>query len=369
MANFHLSGKTISRKCRSSCAAAAYSAAQKIKDERTGITYDFTRKGGVRYSEIVVPAGSPTWAANRSQLWNHAELAEEKSTRRATATTAREFIIALPYELDSDAQLASAREFALYLVSTYGVAVDFSIHEPSMEGDKRNWHVHFLLTDRRMTDAGFAGKVRELNIANGGRAQISAIREHWAGIANRHLARAGSLERVDHRSYKSQCVEREPTKHLGAAANALERQGEKTERGNFNRTAAEINAIRAEIKALATEVVLQHEAEGLEAAHIPQLATNEKDGVATEKDTDKATSEGCINPANMSWRTTDQYRKVDALMDQSKLDHQKATETLKISATKMTHEERIKEAVAKAKIKREQRLLLERDHPTLGRGR
>ena len=372
---FHLSAKTISRKCQSSCAAAAYCAAEKIKDERTGITYDYTWKGGVIYSEIFTPAGSPTWAFNRSELWNSAELAEEKSTQRAKATTAREFIIALPYELDKDAQIASAREFALYIVNTYGVVVDFSIHEPSKEGDERNFHVHFILTDRRITDAGLAGKVRELNIANGGRANIAAIREQWAEIANRFLARAGVLERIDHRSYKSQGIDREPTIHLGIAATALERRDVATERGNHNRNVAEINAIRVKLETLGAELHAQ-ELENMEMS-------KEADKIVAIEEADAATIIELIPSTHTTFTVQDvdaavrrvsdpvQRERTASLTEQHRLDQQKVTETPKPLATKITNKEYIEIAKAKAKVDNElsHSRSLERDYPNLGRGR
>ncbi|HAY09609.1 MAG TPA: conjugal transfer protein TraA, partial [Thauera sp.] len=39
----------------SSTAAAAYRAGVCITDERTGEVFDYTRKGGVEHSEIIVP--------------------------------------------------------------------------------------------------------------------------------------------------------------------------------------------------------------------------------------------------------------------------------------------------------------------------
>ena len=62
MAIYHLSAQIISRKAgRSSTAAAAYRSAERIVDERTGEIHDYTRKGGVSHTEIVMPAGSD-WA-------------------------------------------------------------------------------------------------------------------------------------------------------------------------------------------------------------------------------------------------------------------------------------------------------------------
>ena len=331
MAIYHFSAATISRSSgRSSCAAAAYRAAETITDERTGTTYDFTRKCGVLYSEIIVPEGSPVWATNRAELWNHAEQAEDKSTRRATATTAREFNIALPDELDFDANLALVRELTQYIVANFGVAVDFSIHEPGKDGDKRNTHVHVMLTDRRITEAGFAGKVRELNIANGGRAHIAAIRKQWEGMANSFLERVGVREGIDCRSYKSQRIDRVATTHLGAAATALERRGVATKRGDRNRAVQAINAMRGAIGKHGETVQVQK---------------------LTETNKCKST----------------------VLPEQHKLDKQKTTETPRSLVRNMTNDERIKEAEIRAKASKERRRMLGLDRPSqgrdLGRGR
>ena len=48
----------------------AYRAGEKLKDERTGLTYDFTRKDGVAHSEII---SNLDIEIDRSQLWNLAE--------------------------------------------------------------------------------------------------------------------------------------------------------------------------------------------------------------------------------------------------------------------------------------------------------
>ena len=56
MAIYHMSVKPVSRsKGRSSTAAAAYRAACKIEDERTGLEHDYTKKEGVKHTEIITP--------------------------------------------------------------------------------------------------------------------------------------------------------------------------------------------------------------------------------------------------------------------------------------------------------------------------
>ena len=80
MAIYHLTTKPISRSSgRSATASAAYRAACKITDERTGEIHDYTRKSGVLYSEIITPDDVPI---DRSELWNKAEAAERRKDAR-----------------------------------------------------------------------------------------------------------------------------------------------------------------------------------------------------------------------------------------------------------------------------------------------
>lgn len=95
MAIYHFSVKTISRaNGRSATAAAAYRAGEKIHDDRTGETFDYTRKSGILVSAIVTPhtVVTPDWANDRERLWNEAEKAETRINSRV----AREAEIALP---------------------------------------------------------------------------------------------------------------------------------------------------------------------------------------------------------------------------------------------------------------------------------
>jgi hypothetical protein len=151
VAIYSLHVKTVSRSAgRSVVAAATYRAAENIADERLGVVWDFTRKYGVVHSEIIAPANAPSWVRDRAELWNAAERAEEKSTRRDSATTGRDIILALPHELSDAQRIAAVQDFAAGLVDRYGVAVDFAIHAPDRHGDERNYHAHVLMTTRQI---------------------------------------------------------------------------------------------------------------------------------------------------------------------------------------------------------------------------
>ena len=221
MAIYHLSVKPISRSDgRSVTAAAAYRAAAKISDERTGELHDYTRKQGVVSVSLITPKLAPKWSQNRSQIWNAAELAET----RKNATVAREFEIALPSELNATQRQQLAHEFAQELVTQHGCIADVAIHQPGKEGDQRNHHAHILLSTRRLGPDGFTEKTRELDDYNSGPKWVKKWRERYAQLQNQYLQQAGSEQRVDHRSYKDQGLDSIPTCHLGPSATAYERR-------------------------------------------------------------------------------------------------------------------------------------------------
>jgi hypothetical protein len=196
MASYHLAVKTVSRSAgRSATAAAAYRSGAAIACEREGVVHDYTRRSGVDHAEIVLPDGAPEWAADRTALWN----AAERSETRKNSTVAREFEIALPVELDADQRRDLALDFAREIAARHQVAVDVAIHAPGGEGDNRNHHAHLLLTTRQLGPEGLGAKTRELDQKQSG--EVDHWRERWAEIQNLALERAGSAERVDHRSH------------------------------------------------------------------------------------------------------------------------------------------------------------------------
>ena len=71
-------------------------------------------------------------------------------------------------------------------------------------------------------------------------------RRSWAEYVNRSLAEQGIHEKVDHRSYKHQGIEKIPSVHMGAAASQMERRGISTVRGMENRRIMEQNRLLEE---------------------------------------------------------------------------------------------------------------------------
>jgi ATP-dependent exoDNAse (exonuclease V) alpha subunit len=257
LAIFHLSVKTVSRSAgQSATASSAYRSGEKIRCNREGITHDYTRKSGIEGKGIFTPEDAPSWARNREQLWNAAEAAET----RKNSTVAREFEVAFPAELNKRERQELIRNFAKAIVIRHQCVVDVAMHEPSREGDERNYHAHVLLTTRRIDHTGFTEKTRELDERKSG--EVVHWREQWAVHCNQSLERAGYDERVDHRSLEAQGIDREPTVHLGVEATALERRKTQSKMGNLNREAEARNAAKLERplnldqEILATEKIL-----------------------------------------------------------------------------------------------------------------
>jgi ATP-dependent exoDNAse (exonuclease V) alpha subunit len=233
VAIYHLSVKLVTRGAgRSSTAAAAYRAATRVHDERTGLVFDYSRKRGVEHTEIVLPSAQRDvgWAHVRERLWNAAELAE----KRKDARVAREYEVALPHELNAAQRRDLVRAFAQDLADRHRGAIDVAIHRPHREGDTRNHHAHLLATTRVVSAVGLGEKTaiewkdadRTKRGLEPGRIEVTAIRSRWAAIVNEHLAEHGHTARIDHRSLDAQGIEREPTYHKGPAVTAIERRGE-----------------------------------------------------------------------------------------------------------------------------------------------
>ena len=108
MAIYHCSIKIISRSDgKSAVASSAYRSGEKLMDGRTGLVHDFTKKRGVVFTEVVLPAHAPPEYADRNVLWTAVEKAEKKSN----AQLAREIEVALPKELSRECQIEIVRRY------------------------------------------------------------------------------------------------------------------------------------------------------------------------------------------------------------------------------------------------------------------
>ena len=254
MAIYQLSASIIGRSDgRSAVAASAYRAGADMTDPDTGTRHDYTRKRGVRATFMELPEGAPDWAADRPTLWNAVHAKETRKNSRLS----REIRVALPAELDAEAQARLVRTWARDHLAAAGIVADIAIHEPSREGDDRNTHAHIMTTLRRFDGAtvdGWAkGAARDLN----DKAFLENLRASWEAAQNAALEAAGSTARVDHRTLAAQredalaagddllaaVLDRPPEPHLGVSAQAIDRRAGRPV-SNRGRALAEVRETR-----------------------------------------------------------------------------------------------------------------------------
>ena len=252
-------------KGKSAVAAAAYRSGEKLTNEWDGMTHDYTRKGGVVHTEIMLPPHAPPSFSDRSTLWNSVELYE----KAGNAQLAREIDAALPIELSREEQIRLVREYCSSQFVSKGMCVDFAIHDT----DSGNPHCHIMLTMRPLDERGAwaAKSKKEYDLdENGERIRLPSgrykthkvnltgwndkgnallWRKAWADISNSYLERAGSTERIDHRSNAERGIDEIPTVHMGVAACQMEKKGIATEKGELNRSIQKTNRLIREIRA------------------------------------------------------------------------------------------------------------------------
>ncbi|MDE1496958.1 MobA/MobL family protein [Xenorhabdus bovienii] len=173
----------------------------------------------------------PAWAAHKpAEFWKAADTFE-----RANGCTYREIEIALPRELKPEQRLTLVREFVQQEIGDRH-AYQFAIHNPkaAIDGGEQP-HAHIMFSERlndgiardpdqyfkransKNPERGGAKKVRFGETPTERKAHLTAQRERWAELQNRHLERGQHTVRVDARSLKEQGIERPPERHLGVA--------------------------------------------------------------------------------------------------------------------------------------------------------
>lgn len=218
MATYRLSAQVIRRSDgRSVVAAAAYRAAEKLHDDRLGLTQDYIRKAGVEHTEILLPRGAPEWMGDRKKLWN----AVEEVEKRKDSQLAREVQLSLPRELSLDQQISLARGFVQEQMVEHGMVADVTIHRDNPE----NPHAHILLTTRSVTGNGFGKKLRSAAEWNKRKEELLDWRAEWARHANLALEKAGHEMRIDHRSYHDQGIALEPQTKIGRSRSEVPNDG------------------------------------------------------------------------------------------------------------------------------------------------
>ena len=289
MAIYHCSIKIGSRSNgQSAVAAAAYRSGDKLKDNETGQVSDYSRKGGIVFSEISLCDNAPAEYSNREILWNSVHSIEKNKN----AQLWREFEVALPKEMNREEQIRTRTQICKGTERTGNV--DWSLHD-KCDG---NPHAHIMTTMRSIAEDGkWAPKSRKVydldengqrifqKVDKSGRKQYKSHKEDyndwnrkerveewraaWADCCNAMLSEEAH---IDHRSYERQGIEQEPTIHEGYAARKIAAAGGISERIEINneirernslmrKLAEQLKQIASKIKAFGNKIKELNEAE------------------------------------------------------------------------------------------------------------
>ena len=147
MAIYHLEAKVVSRGAgRSAVAASAYLSCSRLYNDYDGIQHDYTKKQGLVWQDVFLPEYALQEWQDREKLWNAVEEVETAKDSRL----AREFVVALPIELNREEQIALLQEFIREQFVSDGMCADAAIHDT----DGHNPHAHILLTVRPLDEQG-----------------------------------------------------------------------------------------------------------------------------------------------------------------------------------------------------------------------
>jgi len=291
---------------KSVVASAAYNSRDTMQNELSGDVFDYSRHTHDNtYSHVTITQNAPLKYKNKNVLWNAVEQAEEgKGTRKA-----KQWLFAIPQELTDQEQQVCVRRFQDFLAQK-GMCSQADIHEPDSRRSagkiEKNKHVHILATQRLIlpdeswakykekkvnancldsegkpaydpelpTDAAHRIPVidpetgeQKLRIRKGKGAEklwhrvtiednplsnpelIEESRKQWADICNHFLQ---EHQRIDHRSYTRQGVERVPEVREGYGQYA-----NYDERVEYNRTVQAVNAAIEQTKSQVPEEIKQ----------------------------------------------------------------------------------------------------------------
>lgn len=115
------------------------------------LTIDFTEKGKLLASGIEGTNEKPI------TFWKKAEEREFQTKRKDSARFAKEYIVSFPYKLpiaemqklsDTIAKELSKINSSSAAEEKKSRVVNWYLHEPDKDGDERNFHSHFLLSER-----------------------------------------------------------------------------------------------------------------------------------------------------------------------------------------------------------------------------
>lgn len=212
---------------RSTVAAAAYRAGDKMNDERYEKSYDYTKKHNVLHAEIITPKDAPEWMNDREKLWNAVEAGE----KRKDARLAKEIVLVLPRNLDVEQHKEVIRTFIGENLTKHGLVADYAIHSPDASDGGKNPHAHIMFTLRPVEKDGFGKKLTGFKNVLDNPETIPQWRKSYETILNDASQKADSTIHFDLRNLKDRGIDRLPQPKIGPKVTHMEKGGYQTEWG------------------------------------------------------------------------------------------------------------------------------------------
>ena len=191
--------------------SAAYAAREYVKDERLGVTHDFTHRAPAAHVEVLLPPGASPGLSSVAGLSNAMELSE----KRKDSQTAREFVLALPasHEVSHGDRVEMLRSFVHDQFVSKGLGAIVAIHQPEpkkpgetvdLTSESANWHAHIIVSTRRVNSQGLEDrKARDLDpeVRRAGGKSFVTEADRWGEIwrehQNAYFRSHGMVVRVD----------------------------------------------------------------------------------------------------------------------------------------------------------------------------
>ena len=199
--------------------------------------------------------GEPVIISNMGDDWVEIGTAwqclEDASIRKNAKIQMR--VIAL-FDADAshDEKVAALNHFCTTVLQPLNLPYSACIHEPSQEGDQRNYHAHIsfsLRPMRRIEPYGWevADEVRgELD----GKAGVQILRHLWAHSLTEAASRHGREMQYTGLGFGARGLDHEAGEHLGEALTAIARRGQHVAALERNRIKAERNRFRSRMRDL-----------------------------------------------------------------------------------------------------------------------
>ena len=228
---------------------AAYISGVRLYDEKQDKLYG-ARPSGVLLQGLLTPAEAPEWAGDREALWNAVEARE----KRKDSALARDLVLALPHELNTESHQRLLEGFLRRVYVDRGYSVDFAIHGPhrgqeeAQRGDARNIHAHVLIPLRPFERGEWSGaKDNDIRREKHGETPYTDLKEVWDFCVNEALAEAHIDQRVTCRSYEERGERYRGQVSEGKQATHLQRRtGVETALRTFNETIKRHNDLVAQ---------------------------------------------------------------------------------------------------------------------------